>query len=207
MKFLPRSLFLAAPIMAVSMLMAPCAANAQAVGHLDHNVRLTQGGRTDIGFTNAFVALFTSLNLSITATDSAEIRGGRVFLPVSAGGVVDVNLAAMQVLHTGAITFSGTGTNTITLSGLILDATTYSPTITGLVTMNGTFMGRVTLFDILPPPGMTLPLTTTDELLQISGITVNVDPALASTLNTVYSTNIFQAGYNAGTANLNAFLL
>lgn len=207
MKNLMFKLSLAAPLVAASMMLVPSASLGQAVGHLDHNIRLVQGGRTDIAFASTFFSILTNQGLALTTSDGAEIRGERVFLPTTASGMVDVNSARVQVLHSGAIVISGTGKNSVTMTGFILDSTTSAPVISAIVSMNGTLMGRVAFLDLTVPSTLTLPLATTDELLQIDANTLTLDSAMASFLNSVYGGGSFVAGSNMGVANLNYFLL
>lgn len=205
MKTLWQKFGVALPIMAVSMMFTSSSAVAQ-TGSADHNVRLTEGGRTTVAFAQAFTSALTSVGVAITTEDTGVIRGGHVYLPVVAGGMADLTTGRMQMLHSGSIVFSGAG-NTITLSALILDTTASAPVISALFSVNNMVLGRMNVFDVALPATTTLPLTAPKEVLEIDGAALTLDPAIATSLNAVYQANVFQAGYNIGTADLIAFLL
>ena len=108
-------------------------------------------------------------------------------------------LSALQSLDVTA------GSTTVAIQDFLINTTKAAPVITGLVIANGALSNRITLFDLAFGSGFSLPLKETDNtLLHIGGVTVTLDAAAASTLNTTFGVTAFKAGMSVGTATVNA---
>ncbi len=132
------------------------------------------------------------------------LEQGKVNFPITSG-VIDLDTASLQLLHSGGLTFKAASTE-VTLSSFIIDDTASTPAISGLVTVDGKLLGRLTLFDLVWPKGIELPLKPVDNLDKLSGVSVNLDPGAASALNTVFKVTAFKGGFNIGTASVVAYV-
>ena len=117
------------------------------------------------------------------------------------GGAVDLTTSAGEIEHTGGLLVNAAGT-IIRIQNFTLD--TSNPTnlvITAQYIVNDHFASRVALFNVQPPPTLTLPLQLQSGVLQVNGLVLTLAPAAASTLNTIFGGPVVQAGTNIGTAN------
>lgn len=185
-------LSLAAPIMALAMLVSPNNASAQ-------KTETIEGGRTTVALASGFVSALESLGVTPGAVSPTRFRNGTVNFPVT-GGAIDLDTAASQILHSGGLTLTA-GQTTVTLQSFIID-TTSVPVITGLVSVNGKLLGRLPLFDLGLPSGITLPLKVYDGQIVLKGVGVTLDSTAAGTLNGVFHVSAFKGGFGIGTAKV-----
>ena len=197
MHSLMSKLSLAAPLVAVSLALASSAAIAQ-------NSRIAQAGHTSVALSAGFVAALGDLGVTPGTIHPTELEEGKVNFPITSG-VIDLDTASIQLLHSGGLTFKA-GSTEVTLSSFVIDDTASTPAISGLVTVDGKLLGRLTLFDLVWPQGIELPLKPVDNLVKLSGVNVNLDPGAASALNTVFKVTAFKGGFNIGTASVVAYV-
>lgn len=190
-------LSLAVPLMAVSMILTPLSAVAQ-------NSRTAEGGRTTVALSAGFVSALGELGVTPGTINPTELEEGKVNFPITSG-VVDLDTAKIQLLHSGGLTLKA-GATKVTLSSFIIDDTASAPAISGLVTVDGKLLGRLPLFDLVLPSGITLPLKPVYGRLVLSGVGVNLDPVAATALNSVFAVSAFKRGFNIGTARVVAYL-
>lgn len=181
------------------VLSALCMAGTAAQAQATHT---TAAGMTNVKLSATFVDALTALDVTPGTVAPTELEMGVASFPVI-GGALDLDTAAANIFHSGGLTLSAGG-KVVTLESFIIDTTGSQPMITGLVLLNNKLLGRFPLFDLVLPSGITLPLKTYGSVLQIKGVGVLLDPAAATTLNSVYSVKAFTGGLSIGTANVTA---
>jgi hypothetical protein len=185
-------LSLAAPIVALAMLVSANIASAQ-------NTETIDGGRTTVTLASDFVSALGILGVTPGTVGPTELYNGRVNFPVT-GGAIDLDTAVSQILHSGGLTLTA-GQTKVTLQSFIID-TTGAPVITGLVSVNGKLLGRLPIFDLALPGGITLPLDPHHGRIIIRGVGVTLDSTAAGALNSVFNVSAFQGGFGIGTAKV-----
>lgn len=188
---------LAAPVVALSMAIATQVSFAQ-------NSRVAQAGHTSVELSADFVAALGDLGVAPGTVYPTELESGKVNFPITSG-VIDLDTAKIQLLHSGGLTFKA-GWTEVVLSSFIIDDTATAPEISGLVTVDGKLLGRLPLFDLVLPKGIELPLTPVDNLIKLSGVGVKLDPTAASALNTVFKVKALKGGFEIGTASVVAYV-
>ena len=183
---------LAAPIVALAMLVSANSSSAQ-------NTQTIDGGRTIVTLASGFVSALGTLGVTPGTVGPTELHDGRVNFPVT-GGAIDLDTAASQILHSGGLTLTA-GQTQVTLQSFIID-TTGAPVITGLVSVNGKLLGRLPLFDLALPGGITLPLDPHHGRIVLKGVGVTLDSTAAGALNRVFNVSAFQGGFGIGTARV-----
>jgi len=190
--YLTSHLRLAAPIVALAMLVSANHASAQ-------KTETIEGGRTTVALASGFVAALGSLYVTPGTVSPTRLHNGVINFPVT-GGAIDLDTASSQILHSGGLTLIA-GQTKVTLQSFIID-TTSAPVITGLVSVDGKLLGRLPLFDLALPSGITLPLKPYDGQIILKGVGVSLDSAAAGALNSVFHVSAFKGGFGIGTAKV-----
>jgi hypothetical protein len=185
-------LSLAAPIVALAMLVSTNNASAQ-------KTETIEGGRTTVALASGFVSALGSLGVTPGTVSPTHLYKGTVNFPVT-GGAIDLDTAASQILHSGGLTLTA-GQTKVTLQSFIID-TTGSPVITGLVSVDGKLLGRLPLFNLSLPSGITLPLRPYVGQIILKGVGVTLNSTAAGALNSVFHVSAFAGGFNIGTAKV-----
>jgi hypothetical protein len=157
-------------------------------------------GRTTVQLSSSFVNSIQGLGAVITDLHNQPLQDNSFTLRAT-GGSVDLTTSAGEIQHTGGLLVNASGT-IIRIQNFILD--TSNPTslvITADYIVNDHFASRIALFNVQPPPTLTLPLQLQSGVLQVNGLVLTLAPATASTLNTIFGGPVVQAGTNIGTAN------
>jgi len=150
----------------------------------------TEGGRTTLTLSKAFVADITAAKATLTTVPGAQLDGNQIGFGLSAG---EINLANAegQLLHNGGITLTA-GAKQVTLDSLILTTFGEQTYVSALVIANGRFIGRINVFDITLPTNLTLPITPNRGDFFLGGVSWNLDPAGASALNDALGVTAFR---------------
>ena len=164
-------------------------------------VRTAVFGRTTLSFNSTFTSAVSSLGGEIEDLDLNPITGTSILLPVKAGAL-NPETAIGEVEHSSGFTLTGGG-KAIRLENFIVDTTSgTAPVVTAVIIFNNTVLGRITLFNVLYPAGLSLPLQTTAGVLQVNGLTLSLAPVAATTLNSLFGINAIPANLSVGTASL-----
>jgi len=185
-------LSLAAPVVALSMLVSANLASAQ-------KTEAIEGGRTTVALASSFLSALPSLDVTPGTVGPTRLHNGSVNFPVT-GGAIDLDTAVSQILHSGGLTLTA-GQTQVTLQSFIID-TTGTPVITGLVSVDEKLLGRLPLFDLALPSGITLPLRPHDGRIILRGVGVTLDSTAAGALNSVFHVSAFEGGFGIGTAKV-----
>jgi hypothetical protein len=158
-------------------------------------------GRTTVQLSSSFLNSIQGLGAVITDIHNQALQDNS-FTVRATGGAVDLTTSTGEIQHTGGLLVNAAGT-IIRIQNFTLD--TSNPTnlvITADYIVNDHFASRVALFNVQPPPTLTLPLQLQSGVLQVNGLVLTLAPAAASTLNAIFGGQVVQAGTNIGTANV-----
>ncbi len=183
---LPSRLSMAAPIVALAMLVSTNNVFAQRTAPIE-------AGRTTV---NLACSSVTALGVSPGAVGPTRLCNGIVNLPVI-GAAFHRDTARGRILHTGGLPLTA-GETQVTLQSFVID-TTNAPVITGLVSVDGTFLGRLPLFDLALPSGITLSLKPRHGLIILQGVGVSLDNTAAGALNRAFDVSAFTGGSGIST--------
>jgi hypothetical protein len=157
-------------------------------------------GRTTVQLSSSFISSIQGLGAVITDLRNNPLQDNS-FTVRATGGAIDLTTSAGEIEHTGGLLVNAAGT-IIRIQNFTLD--TSNPTnivITAEYIVNDHFAARVALFNVQPPPTLTLPLQLQSGVLQVNGLVLTLAPAAASTINNIFGGQVVQAGTNIGTAN------
>jgi hypothetical protein len=160
-------------------------------------------GATDVTLSNNFVSELKALGVNVGQVNPTMLSGMATF-PIT-GGVIDLDTAMGNIVHSGGLTFSG-GTTTVRLQSFIIDTTGKKPVITGIVVVDNKVWGRFPLFDLVLPPGTAIPLKNKGNTLALANVGVMLDATAAGALNKAYGVSQFTAGFDVGTAQVTAYV-
>ncbi len=168
------------------------------------NAQLIKSGRTTVYLSASFLNALSSLHVTPGTVSPTQLYSNplRVPFPITSG-VIDLDNASTQILHSGGLTLSAGG-KTVTLSSFIIDNTAGPLTISGLVEVDNTLVGRVVLFDLTAPKNLNLPLVPTNGQLNLKFFTVKLSSAGASALNGVFGITALSDSVLVGTAGVYA---
>jgi hypothetical protein len=197
MRLLTSKVVRAFPIVALSIVVSASYASAQ-------NSRIAQTGHTAVELSEGFLTALDDLGVKPGTIYPTQLDEKKVNFPITSG-VIDLDTAKIQLLHSGGLTLTA-GSTEVTLTSFVIDNTASSPAISGLVTADGQLVGRLPLFDLVLPKGIELPLKPVDELITLSDVQVNLDAAAASALNKVFKVKALKGGFSIGTASVVAYV-
>jgi hypothetical protein len=187
----------AAPIMAVGLLLSISTAQAQ-------KTYTVEAGRTTVTLADRFLSALKSLDVTPGTISPTELKDGRVNFPIT-GGAIDLDSGRGQLLHSGGLTLTA-GKTEVKLQSFIIDSTGGEPVITGLVVEDGKLVGRVPLFKIYYPDGLSLPLKPDHGVLKGDNLGLSLTSTAASALNAAFHVTALSAGFDVGTADVEAIL-
>lgn len=177
-----RKPFLAAPF-AAALLIA-----SLTFAQTTNSIYPTEGGRTTLTLSTAFVAEITSAGAKVTTVPGAQLDGNQIGFGLGTG---EINLANAegQFVHNGGITLTA-GSKQVTLDSFMLTTFGDQDYVSALVIANGRIMGRVNVFDITLSSDLTLPIVPKSGDFFLSA-GWNLDPAGTSALNDGLGTTAF----------------
>lgn len=168
------------------------------------NAQLIKGGRTTVYLSAGFLNALSSLHVTPGVVSPTQLYTNPVRVPFPiTSGVIDLDNADTQILHSGGLTLSAGG-KTVTLSSFIIDNTAGPLTISGLVEVNSKLVGRVVLFDLTAPDNLKLPLEPSNGQLNLKFFTVKLSMAGANALNGVFGITALSDSVEVGTAGVYA---
>jgi hypothetical protein len=167
-------------------------------------------GLTSVKLSSTFTGALESLGVTAGTVAPTRICDGTATFPIT-GGAIDLDSTAGNIVHSGGLTLEAGGTEA-RLESFIIDTTSTTPgapVLTGLVIVNKKLVGRLPLFNIVLPPGFSLPLQAEGGfLLQLKGVDLTLTSTAAGALNSVYGLKpgTIPANLPIGTASVFAFL-
>ena len=187
----------AADVVGVGILLSISTAQAQ-------KTYTVEAGRTTVTLADRFVSALKSLDVTPGTISPTELKDGRVNFPIT-GGAIDLDSGRGQLLHSGGLTLTA-GKTEVKLQSFIIDSTGGEPVITGLVVEDGKLVGRVPLFKIYYPDGLSLPLKPDHGVLKGDNLGLSLTSTAASALNAAFHVTALSAGFDVGTADVEAIL-
>ena len=187
----------AADVVGVGILLSISTAQAQ-------KTYSVESGRTTVTLADSFVSALKSLDVTPGTVSPTEMKDGRVNFPIT-GGAIDLDSGRGQLLHSGGLTLTA-GKTEVKLQSFIIDSTGGEPVITGLVVEDGKLVGRVPLFKIYYPDGLSLPLKPDHGVLKGDNLGLSLTSTAASALNAAFHVTALSAGFDVGTADVEAIL-
>ena len=197
MNFAIKRLAHAAPVIGVGILLSISTAQAQ-------KTDTVEAGRTTVTLADRFVSALKSLDVTPGTVSPTELKDGRVNFPIT-GGAIDLDTGRGQLLHSGGLTLRA-GKTEVKLQSFIIDSTGGEPVITGLVVEDGKLVGRAPLFKIYYPDGLSLPLKPDHGVLKGDNLGLSLTSTAASALNAAFHVTALSAGFDVGTADVEAIL-
>lgn len=161
-------------------------------------------GRSMLHFDPSFTGGVASLGAQLGGVGFSSLdTTGTIVFPV-VNGAVDLQSSQGEVSHLGGISVLAAGLQ-LRLQNLVLD-TTGAPVLTAILVVNNKLYGRIPLFNLTPPAGTSLPLTTTLGVLQINGFGVTFNATGAAIINKIFGNNAIPVGMLVGTLDLYAIV-
>lgn len=166
------------------------------------------GVSTSVALDSGFVSALKSLDVAPGPSGKATVNGGVAKFPITGGNVkvykpgeVDPYVQG-KIMHEGSGLTLTKGDTKVTLENFVVDPGKPA-TLTGKVLANGNVAAEsATLFDL---DGSTLkPITTNASAgtATLTGTTVKLSDAAASTLNDAFKTNALKGGTTVGIATI-----
>ncbi|NJK74931.1 MAG: hypothetical protein HC942_13810 [Microcoleus sp. SU_5_6] len=161
-------------------------------------------GKTSVTLSSDLVNALGALNVQAEGFGGTKINSGIAAFGIT-GGAADLDTSKVEIVHSGGLTLKA-GNTTVNLSDFVISNLGDSRSIlTGLVTVNGDLVTRAPLFDL---QGGELDTSTSEDLtnLDLKNVAVKLKDEAASVLNQAFGVTAFTAGFNIGTANVDAFV-
>ncbi|MDX2215166.1 MAG: hypothetical protein SFY66_17905 [Oculatellaceae cyanobacterium bins.114] len=160
-------------------------------------------GRTSVELSDSLVNALGSLNVQATGFGGTRIRNGVADFLI-AGGATDLDTTTVEVLHAGGLTFK-TDRTEVNLTDFVISNLNTQPVISGTVIANGRLLARVPLFG-LQIGGVTATDRGSFTNLDLTNVDVTLSARAARTLNRAFRVDAFTAGFEIGTAQVDAFV-
>lgn len=164
---------------------------------------VTTGGETSVTFSSDLIDALGSLNVNVQGFGGTTIDNGIAEFPIT-GGAADVDSVKVDIQHNGGLTLSA-GSTIVNLTDFEITNLGDSAILTGLVILNGNLITRSPLFD-LTVGGVNSSIVDNHPALSLDNVTVSLSSAAATTLNQAFGVDAFTAGFNVGTAEVDARL-
>jgi hypothetical protein len=155
---------------------------------LAQSIYPTEGGRTTLTLSKAFLGDVTAAGATVTTFAGPQLFQNQIAFGISTGQV-NLENADAQIVHNGGFTLTA-GTKQVSVDSLIATTFGVQPVVTGLVTANGHLVGRLNIFDIALGSDVKLPLAPKNGDFYL-GLSWNLDPQAASEINDALGTSAF----------------
>lgn len=161
-------------------------------------------GRTSVKLSSALLNALGQLRVEADANRPGRLRRGVASFFIT-GGAVDASNARGEIEHRGGLTLTA-GDTRVDLLEFVIDTKTV-PMLTGLAVVNGTLIDRIPLFDLVLPPGFSVPLEPRfGFLLQLDDIDLLLTADAAAALNGAFGVDAFVEGFDIGVASSHIIL-
>ena len=185
--------FLGKAALALAVVCAPLMAQTQ-VSSLTPSIEY---GRTTLQFDPNFLAMLPSLGATIADLNNNPLQNGSITFRAT-GGSIDVTTAEGEVQHTGGFLINAAGT-VLRIQNLTLDTSNLAAlVVTAEIIANDHYAGRIALFNLAPPPGLTVPLQPQSGVVDVKGFTISLTQAASSAIFGIFGQTI-PAGTLMGT--------
>ncbi len=162
-----------------------------------------QAGYTAVKLDAGFTAALSSLKVELGTLPRSGVFQGQAYFPI-VGGAIDFSNAKGEIPHAGGLTLTA-GATRVELSDFVIDTFDAKPVLTGLVVVNDSIVDRIPLFDLVLPPGFTVPLQPTNRrFITLADVGVKLNATAAGALNDVFKVKAFAGGFTIGVAKVQA---
>ncbi|MEO1145603.1 MAG: hypothetical protein AAFY26_08395 [Cyanobacteria bacterium J06638_22] len=164
---------------------------------------VTQAGDTSVELSNDLLHALRSLGVNASGFGGTDITDGVADFLIT-GGAADLAQTEVEIIHSGGLSLQA-GDTTVTLSDFIISNVSDDAALSGLVTVNGHLLTRASLFDL--EVGSVETSAAGDRTnLELDHVGVSLTGSAAAVLNQVFDVTAFTAGFNIGTAEVDALV-
>ena len=162
-------------------------------------------GSTSVELSESLVNALEDLDVQATGFGGTDISNGVADFLIT-GGATDLDSTEVEILHNGGLTFTD-GNAEVSLTDFVINTVDSQPVLTGTVIANDILFNSVDLFDLeLGDIDTTTTGIFTD--LDITDVDVALSGEGAAALNFFLDVDdAFTAGFNIGTAQVDAFVV
>ncbi|MEL6222521.1 MAG: hypothetical protein AAFQ57_08335 [Cyanobacteria bacterium J06626_14] len=160
-----------------------------------------RNGKTSVSLSTDLTNALSSLGVQASGFGNTTIQDGVANFLVT-GGSADLENTAVEIIHSGGLTFRA-GTTEVSLTDFIISNLDGQTTLTGLVLVNGELVTRAPLFD-LEIGSVGTSRRRRRPNLDIDDVEVSLSDAAADVLNQAFGVTAFEGGFNIGTATVDA---
>lgn len=160
--------------------------------------------RTTVDLSDSLINAFGSLNVQASGFNGTRIRNGMADFLIT-GGATDLDTTKVEIFHKGGLTLSA-GNTKVRLTDFVISNLDNQAVLTGTVIANGSLQGRIPLFD-LQVGGVGTSRQGALTNLDLTNVDVTLSARAARTLNRAFNVNAFTAGFEVGTAQVDAFVI
>ncbi len=165
---------------------------------------LNPNGQTAVALSTELVNALTALNVNASGFGTTNIEAGVASFAIT-GGAADLTNTSVEIIHSGGLTLRA-GTTEVNLTDFVISNLGGQTVLTGLVIRNGEIVTRAPLFNLEIGSIGTSNVRGRRRLenLDIDQVSVRLTETAASALNQAFSVSAFTAGFNIGTAQVDA---
>jgi hypothetical protein len=160
-----------------------------------------RNGQTSVRLSNDFANALSTLNVRAQAVGGSRIRNGVARFSIT-GGAADLDTTQVEIAHTGGLKLSA-GSTEVSLTDFVITNLGRGSVLTGLVTVNGNLVTRAALFD-LQVGGVQTSRKQGRANLDLNNVSVRLTDGAARVLNQAFGVSAFTAGFNIGSAQVDA---
>lgn len=158
-------------------------------------------GLTSVALSTDLVNALTALGVQASGFGDTRIRKGVARFSIT-GGAVELDRTRVEILHSGGLTLQAGGTE-VNLTDFIISNLNGQTVLTGVLTVNGEVVTRAPLFNLQVGSVGTSKVRGRDNL-DLNNVTVTLTDVAAGALNQAFGVTAFTAGFNIGTAQVDA---
>ncbi|MEO1208645.1 MAG: hypothetical protein AAFX78_03800 [Cyanobacteria bacterium J06638_20] len=160
-------------------------------------------GDTSVELSNDLLHALRSLGVHASGFGGTDIIDGVADFLIT-GGAADLAQTEVEIIHSGGLSLQA-GHTVVTLSDFIISNVDGDAALSGLVTVNGDLLTRASLFDL--EVGSVETSAAGDRTnLELDHVGVSLTNDAATVLNQVFDVTAFTAGFNIGTAEVDALV-
>jgi hypothetical protein len=169
----------------------------------EHSITVPRIGATFVRLSDGLIDAFSALGIQVSGFGDTQIVDGIADFLIT-GGAADLDTTKVEIIHSGGLTFTA-GDTTVALTDFVISNLGERTVLTGLVTANDDLVGRVPLFDLQIG---NIETSTQNDLvnLDLENVAVGLSEEAAAALNQIFAVDAFTAGFNIGTAEVDAFV-
>lgn len=160
-------------------------------------------GKTSVALSENLVNALDTLNVRASGFGSTRINDGVADFLIT-GGATDLDTTKVEIAHAGGLTLRA-GRTRVSLTDFVITNLGDRTRLTGAVVVNNSLVNRLPLFNLqIGSLGTSSSEGATN--LDIADVGVRLTRRAANALNQAFGVSAFQAGFEIGTAQVDAFV-